>query len=233
MASIDLLSLLVGAATVLIYYFIWRATQLQFVASMAVGFQNEWHNPRAVLMRDYLHSAELQGVLNNAIKEAYGTPIPYTYIPRLLDRTELKGSDTDQLRLEKFDTYLKGDKAKYKDPCDPSKTLFVAYQALYEVLLSFDRLAVVRDQRFMMKKWIKRYKPPIRDLAPVLQAFIAVRSLLRPPDLRNYKKDYMFLLGKLGLHDGSLLEKCKQGLIERGELDDRELKEIERIQQAG
>ena len=181
-------------------------------------------------MRDYLHSTDFENVLNEAIKLGYAIKISYKEIGQLLNRSELKGSYIDSERLKKFEDYLKD--AKYTDPLDPSKSLFSAYQAVYEVLLSFDRLAVVRDDPFMMEKCIIRYKPPIRDLSSVLQAFIAVRILLRPKHLRNYKKDYMHLLALLDLENPDLFEKCKQGLIDpdRKELSGKELKDWKAIQ---
>jgi hypothetical protein len=225
-------NLLVAAATVavaILTYYVRKATQLQFVASMTAAFQNEWHNSRAMLMRDYLHSKDFENVLNTAIQEAYGTKIPYENISQLLERSELKGSDIDQERLKKFETRLRD--TKYIDPLDSTKALFSAYQAMYEVLISFDRLAVIRDDPLMMEECIRRYKPPIRDLSPVLQAFIAVRIVLREHHLKNYKKDYMHLLAVLDIENPALFEKCKQGLIERGELSTKEIIDWEAIQQ--
>ena len=225
-------NLLIAAATVAVAfltYFVRKATQLQFVASMTMAFQNEWHSSRATLMRDYLHSKNFEDLLNSAIEEAYGTRIEYNDIPSLLQRSELKGSPTDSERLQKFETILR--QTKYQDPVNPSKSLFSAYQAIYEVLLSFDRLAVVRDEPLMMERCIIRYKPPIRDLAPMLQAFIAVRILLRPQNLKNYKKDYMHLLAFLDVEDLSLFEVCKRGLIDRKELTAKEQQDWEAIQQ--
>ena len=225
-------NVLVAAATVAVAVltcFIRKATQLQFVASMTTTFQNEWHNPRATLMRDYLHSMDFEHVLNTAIEAAYAMRIPYQEIGRLIERSELKGSATDPERLKKFEAHLRD--SKYTDPLDSSKSLFSAYQAVYEVLLSFDRLAVVRDDPLVMEKCISRYRPPIRDLSSVLQAFIAVRIVLKPPHLKNYKKDYMHLLALLDLENPALFEKCMQGLIERKELSGKELNDWEAIQQ--
>ncbi len=223
---------LTAAATIAyacITYYIRKAGQLQYVASIMVAFQNEWHNPRAALMRDYLHSKEYEEVMNTAIERAYATKIDYKKIGRLLERSELKSSDTDQERLEKFESYLK--EKKYMNPLDPNKPLFSAYQAVYEVLLSFDRLAVVRDEPFMMEKCIGRYKPPIRDLSPVIQAFIAVRIELRESHRKNYKKEYMHLLAMLDIEDPALFNRCKSGLTERNELDIKEIRNWEAIQQ--
>ena len=102
---------------------------------------------------------------------------------------------------------------------------------MYEVLLCFDRLAIVHDDPFMMEKFISRYRPPIRDLSPVMQSFIAVRIVLRPPHLKNYKKGYMHLLALLNLENLALFEKCKQGLIERNELSEKERKDWQAIKQ--
>lgn len=212
-------------------YYLYRATRFQYVTMMMSAFQNEWHSSRAVMMRDYLHSKELEDVLDRAIRESYNSNISYKNIDKLLKKSELKGKATNSNRLDKFESCLKNE--KIRDPLDPDHFLFSAYQALYEVLLSFDRLAIVRDDPLMMDKWIKRYRPPIRDLSPVLQTFIAVRIILRDDLLKNYKKDYMHLLAKLDLDtlNLQLFEICKKGLVERGgeELSGEELKDWERI----
>lgn len=226
----NILMAVATAVIALLTHYVRKSTQMQFVASMTAAFQNEWHNPRAALMRDYLHSMGFKDTLNKAIHAAYETSIDYKNIYSLLQTSELKGSAIKTERLEKFESCLK--EATYPDPLDPAKPLFTAYQAIYEVLLSFDRLAVVRDAPQMMEKFIIRYRPPIRDLALPLQAFIAVRIVLRENDLKNYKKDYMHLLALLNLEqlNLSLFVVCKNGLLKREELSKKEVAEWAKIE---
>jgi predicted nucleic acid-binding protein len=196
---------------------------------MMSAFQNEWHSQRAVMMRDYLHSKEFENLLNKAISKAYGKNISYENIDQLLTDSELKGRAKKANNLTKFESRLKNE--KYPDPSNPNQFLFTAYQALNEVLLSFDRLAIVRDDELMMDKFIKRYTPPIRDLSTVLQAFIAVRIMLRDDFFKNYKKDYMHLLALLNLDtlNLKLFETCKEGLVKREWLSSEEIDNWERL----
>ena len=202
---------------VVVTYYLKKATDLQYIASMTVAFQNEWHSRIASSMRDFLHSNNFKNLFNNAITEAFGKEIDYNKINKLLDRAELIGNDKDSERLSKFETPLR--KYIYENPVKPGESLFTAYEAIYQVLLSFDRLALLRDEPKLMKKFIIKYKPPIRDLSTILQAFIAIRILLREDKMmKNYKKDYMFLLYKLKLQNDHLFKICKEGLKKRGEL---------------
>lgn len=215
------LSRQIAEASTLQFKAIAEAAQIQFVTSMMTAFQEHWHNPRAILMRRHLHSTAFETALDSAIKEAYGTKISYRNIERLLERTELKGPATDSERLKKFEDHL--EHQKVPNPLDPSKQFFSLHQAVDEVLLSFDRLALGRDLPFMMEKFISRYKPPIGSLSKILQAFIAVQILLREPkDDKNYKKDYMHMLGLLGLSHPVLFKRCEEGLISQGELSEKE-----------
>ncbi|MGB2754587.1 MAG: hypothetical protein WBD75_01810 [Phycisphaerae bacterium] len=223
----NILLVIVTVLLVVVTYYLKKATDLQSVTSMTVAFQNEWHSRIATLMRDYLHSETFNDVFNAAIESAYGKSLDYKNIDKLLSRNELNGIGTNRERLTKLENCLR--EAKYEDPLRPGEPLFSAYEAVYQVLLSFDRLAVLRDEPQIMKKFIIKYKPPIRDLAPILQAFIAIRILLREPKFRNYKKDYMLLLRKLRLENNDLLKVCKEGLKARQELTDKELKEADKI----
>jgi len=218
----NILLVIVTVLLVVVTYYLKKATDLQSVASMTAAFQNEWHSRIATLMRDYLHSETFNGVFNAAIESAYSKTIDYNNIDELLSCNELNGTGTT-----KFEKCLR--EAKYENPLRPGEYLFTAYEAVCQVLLSFDRLAVLRDEPQIMKKFIIKYKPPIRDLAPILQAFIAIRILLREPKFRNYKKDYMLLLRKLRLENNDLLKVCKEGLKARQELTDKELEEADKI----
>jgi len=233
----DLIPFLMVAATVgiaIFTYYLIRASKLQFVALMSSAFQNEWHNTRAVLMRDYIHSKEFEEVFNEAILKAYGTNISYREIGKLLEKSELKGKTTNSKRLKKFEVHLK---SNYPDTFDYKQFPFSAYQALYEVLLSFDRLAIFRDDSDMMDSFIRRYRPPIRDLSIAMQAFIAIRIMLRESYLKNYKKGYIHLLALLSIDpldlnfplNLKLFEICKQGLISRKELSGKELENWDKI----
>lgn len=237
--------------TVVTGFLVWvtlllrRTTALQYVSSLAVAFQDEWHSTRAILMREYLHSEEFTKVFEDAIKDAYGNNIDYRRendhgrnvgIGDLLKRENLTSSNanqgqlTDDDRLKKFHQRLQ--KSIYFDPVNPTVPLFTAYQALYEVLLSFDRLAVLQDapgtERFIVK-----FRPPVRDLALVLQAFVAVRLLLREKGSKNYKKDYMLLLYSLDLESDALFSLCKEGLKAepRKEWSNEEEKRARKIRQ--
>jgi hypothetical protein len=170
-----------------------RATQMQFVASMTVAFQNEWHSPRATRMRGYLHSGHLHDALNKAIESAYSMQIPYADTSALLTESSLQGTTPHADRLTTFEDVLKSTSAT---PNLPDTT---AFDALYEVLLSFDRIAVIRDVPLMIEQCISRYRPPIKALAPVLLAFIAVRRLLKADN--KYKRDYIDMLVLLGKND--------------------------------
>jgi len=223
-----LISIVVSIAIIILTYYLYHGSKLQFVALLTSAFQDQWHSPRAVLMRDYLHSKEFEKVFNHAILEAYETKISYSEIDKLLKESELKGKTKNSNRLKKFDSYLK---KKYLNTNDYVNFPFSSYQALYEVLLSFDRVAIFRDIPYMMNICIRRYKPPIRDLSTTMQAFIAIRIMLREPDLKNYKKDYMHLLGLLSINpldsefplNLKLFNICKEGLKGRKELSGDEL----------
>jgi len=228
----NILLVIVTGLLVVVTYYLKKATDLQSVTSMTVAFQNEWHSRTATLMRDYLQSETFNDVFNAAIESAYGKSLAYEDIDKLLSSNELNGIGADRERLAKFEKCLR--EAKYEDPLKPGDYLFTAYEAVYQVLLSFDRLAVLRDEPQIRKKFIIKYKPPIEELAPILQAFIAVRILLR--ERKNYKEDYMFLLSKLHLENKDLFKACKEGLKARREglkarqkLTDKELKEADKI----
>jgi len=244
---------LLTAFVIFLTYLLYRAAKLQFVASLTSAFQNQWHNPRAVLMRDYLHSEEFEDGFNNAIHEAYGIDIDYKEIDKLLDgppklqeiqkkieklpkkkREELlKELKKERAKCFKdFDSCLKDTNPKYRS--DYENFPFSNYEALYEVLLSFDRIALFCDDRYMMDKCIRRYRPPIRDLSEILQAFIAIRIILREGKLKNYKNDYIHMIGLLFIDESidekfplnaRLFEVCKNGLIDREELTNKEQNE--------
>jgi len=169
---------------------LWRATlslkktsDLQFVIYLIAGFQNEWHSRVTRLMRRYLSEKKFITKLNEAIKEGYNREINYTDITQLLDPpANLNGA------LDKFKECL--DKDIF---CDPAKKdpLFTSYEALDHVLISFDRLALVRDKPLAIHV-IKQYEPPIRDLKDVLQAFIAVTIALTKDEKKRISKKIIY-----------------------------------------
>ena len=233
----DLLEIIISIISLIIIglltYALYYISKLQFVASLTTAFQDQWHDRRAVVMRDCLHSKDFENIFNHAIKEAFGKKIDCTKIKWIDDLFTGENKDIiekygDPKRFEKFDSYLKNTNMKKNYSKDIS---FSAFDALYEILLSFDRIALFRNDNFMMKKCIRLYRPPIRDLAIVLQYFIAVRIILREEKLKNYKKDYIHLLGKLSIDEPidpnftlnlRLFEECKKGLMRRNELSDKE-----------
>lgn len=195
-AAATVFTALATLALAALTYVVWRATQMQFVASMTVAFQDEWHSPHASHVREYVHSPQLHDALDKAINLAYGKSIAYTNVSDLLNRNSLRGTRPDAARLKQFEDELKGTRVV---PSSHGPASFTAFDALYEVLLSFDRIAVIRDAPLMMKRCILRYKPPIKALAPVLLAFIAVRRLLRTSE--TYKNDYIDMLVLLDKED--------------------------------
>lgn len=234
MDSVDIILIIISLSEsiliIALTFYLYRVDKLQFVATLTSAFQDQWHSPRAVLMRDYLHSQEFEVIFNKAISNAYEIPIKYEEIDRILEGLKLHEKKPKlqekeiSSRFKRFDECLKN---THSDKFDYTNFPFSTYQALYEVLLSFDRLAIFRDEPYMMDKCIRRYKPPIRDLSTVMQAFIAVRIMLRKDKLKNYKKDYMHLLGLLSIDEPidpefslnvKLFEKCKEGLKGRKEL---------------
>lgn len=194
---------------------------LQLTTSLTGAFQDEWHSRVTRLMREYLSEKKFFNKFNKAIKEAYERDISYTNIAQLLEPPP----DLDDA-LNKFKQCLNND--IFHDPATKS-SLFTTHEALNQVLVIFDRLALVRNEPQAIKI-IKQYKPPIRDLKDVLQAFIAVRiTLTKDEEKKNFKKDYMLLLYKLCLYDKDLFDSCKSGLKKRNELTDKELKKEKKI----
>ena len=57
-----------------------------------------------------------------------------------------------------------------------------------------------------------------------------MRILLRPDKLKNYKKEYMYVLALLGVGNPYLLEVCKNGLIDRNELKGKERRDWVKFQ---
>jgi len=222
-----------SATIIAITIYLYLVAKLQFVATLTTAFQDQWHARRAVVMRDYLHSLDFQIVFKEAIKKSFNKTINCKKIEGIDQLFEGENrniieKDGDLQRFKKFDSHLKNDippKSYIKD------FSYSTFDALYEVLLSFDRIALFRNDHFMMKKCIRLYKPPIRDLSIVLQYFIAVRIILRDEDMKNYKKDYMHLLGLLSIIEPldkkfplnlTLFITCKEGLIGRKELSNKE-----------
>lgn len=200
---------------VLVNRWLKRAAEVQYVSTLITAFQNEWHDRTSILMRAALQTDKFKWAFNDAIEKAYGRHIEDNKISLLLDRKNLIGSYSDQDRLERFNSRLMG--ILFRDPINNGNILFSGYDAVYRVLLSFDRLAVLCDEPQAMKKFITKYRPPLRDFREILQQFIAVRILLREKGDKNYKKHYMQLLRMLGLADPILYKICKIGVMKRGE----------------
>jgi hypothetical protein len=195
-------------ATVLL----WRAThhlyeiaKSQLAISTIIAFQGDWHSIRTRLMRRYLSDEKFKKTFKKGIKKSYGKTINFTKIEQLLKVPKTISSKS----LEKFRECLEQD--IYIDRAT-GKPLFTAYEAVDYMLLIWDRLAVIRDNN-EAAKIIKTYKPPIKDLKDVLQAFISIRiTLTIDKEEKNYKKDFMMMLYYLDLHDESLFKKCVDGL---------------------
>lgn len=198
-----------------IAYKLRQTADVQYISTLVTAFQDEWHSRAATLMRAAVQTDSMKSTFNVAVERAYGKKIEYTRISDLLQPEQLQGNRPASDRLAAFHNHLAS--IVFRDPTQNGKVLFSAYEALYRVLLSFDRLAVLCDEPLAMSKFIRKYRPPLRDFSNILQAFVAVRMLLREPKDKNYKKDYMQLLNMLGLADYILYKKCKAGLKKRKE----------------
>lgn len=103
-------------------------------------------------MRAALQTDSFKQVFNDAIKKAYCQQIDDNKISKLLEPKESKGNCSDQDRLERFHKHLMD--IVFRDPINKGNILFSGYEAVYQVLLSFDRLAVLCDELQAMKKFI-------------------------------------------------------------------------------
>ncbi len=167
----DFLIFIATILTALATYFVYRATiklketaDGQMVATLISNFQDEWHNEQSIAMREWLNDIKFKNILNEALCEVYGTGINHKNINELISK---KITIDDQTALEKFENKLK------ETPCPNEHAggfVFTAYGALYKTLLSFDRLATLRNkpQAFEI---IWQYRPPIRDMAELLLPF--------------------------------------------------------------
>jgi len=211
-----LTDIILALAIVLLVYvtlLVKRTADAQFAASLMAAFQDEWHDKIHIMMRDCLGSEAIKKVFQTAVRAAYGKEIEYEKtVAGLLTPPSPKDDTSDELRI--FETTLRS--ARVRDP-KSKETLFTGYEALNRVLLCFDRLAILRNDPHVMKKFINSYRPPLRNSAGILQAFIAVRIALRKDEDKDYKKDYVQLLHMLSLDDAILYKKCKKGLKGRGE----------------
>jgi len=93
----------------------------------------------------------------------------------------------------------------------------------FQVLITLDRLAMVRD-RPQAVAFIRGYEPPIRYLKDILLAFIAVQINFQPEiERKNYKKDYMHLLLMLNLENehSALFKASKAGLTALEKWDEK------------
>lgn len=210
-----------------------KAADLQVTSTSLVAFQNAWQERNAILMRQWIHSKTFRVWFIATLNRASGNRLTSTQV---IDDSLIDVLLSTPYRDEALDDFVLNlqdeNHAIFYDPAHRSGTqgmpLFTAFDALERTLQIFDRLALVRNEPLAIKI-IKAYKPPIRDLSRILQAYIAVRTALSKEEDRNYKKDYMLLLHKLGLEHKALFERCKEGLKDKGELAERELRLEEKI----
>jgi hypothetical protein len=182
----------------------------QTFSSLTTAWQNEWHDKEDIKIRKYIMSDRFEKDLEKVITAIYKKEISCTNIEALLSPPkEITENLPETQKL--FKTKLEGITVEHSQ--------YSAYDAAERVLLSFDRLAVLRDVP-EAENLIMRYRPVFRYLKDSLQAFIAIAyiALEKEKKFKNYKKDFIFLLYKLGLHNPDLLQKCVKELIGLKEL---------------
>lgn len=206
--------MMVAPLTIWITYKIKQSADIQYISTLITSFQDEWHSRISLLMRAALQTDEFKNAIDTGIEKAYGQRIEYkdfdNLIDKLLDPQNLKGNIPNDVRLESFHEELMN--IVFSDTVNKGIKLFTGYEAIYRVLLCFDRCAVIRNEPQAIKKFIRKYRPPLRDFAGIMQTFISIRIVLSNEDKRNYKKDYMQLLRMLGIANEKLYEECKAKL---------------------
>jgi len=173
-----------------------KTAEMQFLGSMAVAFQNEWHDKEQWSMRNHLYSGEFENVFNNAIAQIYKGSITYLNIEELKDsgnfkkdikikkdREELRDAFKKSLNNLSIHTLVKGQ-------------AFTPHEALNRVMLSMDRLVFLKKYEFFYDDFISKYIYTLAKTRKYLEPYIIIEQHLRPEP--GFKKDLLDLLSLLG-----------------------------------